>query len=258
MATERRAAAVRWTALCCAVVILAVTTLSAFVRLSNAAADMQGVESDAVQAARAAHRIAASGALLLVIGLVGLSLGPRPFLQREGRHALALFVLVAFLAVLGRWSAGTVAPAIVLGNLLGGFLLFALCWRIAWPAPPSLPDGARPLAALAVVVVLIQVALGGLDHPAHPYGAIAVLAAAASLAVALWRAGRRGLAASLAVLLAGQLALGTAHVAAGSPPGMVLAHNIIALLLLASLLRIVRLSWLGDGAGIHPRPFNQG
>jgi heme a synthase len=244
VATERRVAAVRGTALLCAAVILAVTTLSAFVRLSNAAADLQGIESDAVLAARAAHRIAASSALLLVIGLVGLSLGPRPFLQREGRHALALLALVAFLAVLGRWSAGTVAPAIVLGNLLGGFLLFALCWRIAWPVAPILPDRAQPLAALAVVVVLVQVALGGLSHPAHPYGAVVVLAAVGSLAVALWRAGRRGLAELLVVLLASQLALGAAHLAAGSPPGMVLAHNVVALLLLASLLRVVRLSWL--------------
>jgi len=254
VATERRAAAVRGTALLCAAIILAVTTLSAFVRLSNAAAGLEGIESDAVLAARAAHRIAASTALLLVIALVGLALGPRPYLQREGRHALVLFVLVAFLAVLGRWSAGTAAPAIVLGNLLGGFLLFALCWRLARPAPPPLPPGLQRFAALATVLLLLQVALGALSHPAHPPGAVAVLLVLVPLALALWRAGRQGTATALLALLGLQLALGITHVAAGSPPGLVLPHNMVALLLLATLLRIVRLRWLGDDASRTSQP----
>lgn len=267
MAIERRRAWLRGSALLCLALILAVTTLSAFVRLSNAgpgcepwpqcfheratrlAARAAGAapESEAVLAARGAHRIAASSALLVVIALVALSLGPRPYLQREGRHALALLALVAFLAVLGRWSAGTVAPAITLGNLLGGFLLFAMCWRLALPAA-SQPNGTlQRFAAIAVVALLVQVMLGALAHPWHRFSALAVALVIVALAAGLWRAGSCRTAVALLALLATQLALGVAQFAAGLPLILVLAHNIVALLLLAMLLRVTRLPWLGDG-----------
>lgn len=197
---ERRKRYVRQVALACTVLMFAVTTLSAFVRLAGAAASdlpAEFVESGAVVAARAAHRVAASTVLVFVIGLLALSLGPRPFLQREGRHALALFVLVALLAVLGRWSAGTVGPAVTLGNLLGGFLVFALCWRLALREPQPLAPRFHHLAALAAGVLVVEVSLFALV------------------------------------------------VAPGLPLGVALAHNVIVMLLLAALLRVLRLPWLG-------------
>ena len=45
-------------------------------------------------------------------------------------------------------------------------------------------------------------------------------------------------------MLAAQLALGLLNYAAGAALGMVLAHNIVALLLLATLLRVMRLPLL--------------
>jgi heme a synthase len=240
---EHRRRLVRHTALGCAALMLAVTTLSAFVRLANV--ELGGAaETDAVLLARGAHRIAASSVLLVVIGLLALSLGPRPYLQREGRHALVLLMLTVFLAVLGRWSAGNPAPVVTLGNLLGGFLLFALCWRLAWPMTRSLAPPLQRLAWLAAAVLVLQVGFGALGLAVHPWSAVVVLLVIVPFAAALWRAGQRGTAAAVVMLLMLQLGLGVLQLAAGQPTGVVLAHNVTALLLLATLLRVVRLPLL--------------
>ncbi|HRP86144.1 MAG TPA: hypothetical protein PLS34_01330 [Gammaproteobacteria bacterium] len=230
--------------------LFAVTSLSAFVRLSNsadaAAAPMAAegtavaIEGEAVLMARGAHRMAASAALLVVVALMVLSLGPRPYLRREGLLSLGMFALVVFLAVLGRWSSGTVGPGVTLGNLLGGFLLFALCWRLAWPNAPA-AAARRPAlpALLALLALAVQVALGALSHPAHPWVAIIVAALVLALALGAWRAGRRAAAAGFVALLGLQLLIGIGHTAAGSPPEFVLAHNMAALLLFAAIFRMV-------------------
>jgi len=242
-ALERRRRIVRHTALACAGLMLAVTTLSAFVRLANIGLD-GAPETDAVLLARGAHRIAASTVLLVVVALLAVSLGPRPYLQREGRHALALLVLTVFLAVLGRWSGGSPAPAVTLGNLLGGFLVFALCWRLALPEPRPLDARLQQFAGLAAALLLLQVSFGALGLAVHPYSGLVVLLVLAALGAALWRAGQRPGATVLLALLAAQLALGLLNYAAGAALGMVLSHNIVALLLLATLLRVVRLPLL--------------
>lgn len=252
METEARRRLVRRLALLCAVLLFAVTSLSAFVRLSNsadaAAAPMAAenaavtIEREAVLMARGAHRMAASAALLVVVALMVLSLGPRPYLRREGLLSLGMFALVVFLAVLGRWSSGTVGPGVTLGNLLGGFLLFALCWRLAWPeAPAAAAWSWRPAlpALLALLALAVQVALGALSHAAHPWVAVIVAALVLELALGAWRTGRRAAAAGLAALLGLQLLIGIGHTAAGSPPVFVLAHNMVALLLFAAIFRMV-------------------
>jgi heme a synthase len=243
LATERRRLLVRRAALLGAGLMLAVTTLSAFVRLANIGLD-GAPEPDAVLLARGAHRIAASTVLLVVLGLLALSLGPRPYLQREGRHAIALLALTAFLAVLGRWSGGSPAPAVTLGNLLGGFLVFALCWRLALPAPRPLDARLQQFAGLAAAVLLLQVSFGALGLAVHPYSGLVVLLVLAPLGAALWRANRRADAAALLVLLAVQLALGLLNHLTGAALGAVLAHNIVALFIVATLLRVVRLPLL--------------
>ena len=236
----RRQRLIRHTALICAALMLAVTTLSAFVRLANLGLG-GGPETDAVLMARGAHRIAASTVLLVVIALLALSLGPRPYLYREGKHALALLALAVFLAVLGRWSSGAVASPVVLGNLLGGFVMFALCWRLAFPESHPLAPRLEQLARLAAAVVLLQVGLGALALAAHRYSAVAVLLLLAPFAVALWRTGQRSTGLALLVLLFAQLTLGVVHFSTGQPLELVLAHNIVGLLLLATLLRVVRI-----------------
>ena len=241
-ALENRRRWLRRTARACSLLVLAVTMLSAFVRLV-------GMDTDAVLLARGAHRIAASTVLLGVIALLAISLGPRPYLQREGRHALMLLVLVVFLAVLGRWSAGTPAPPVVLGNLLGGVLLLALCGRLVLPARAALAARLRPWAWLAAGLLLMQVVLGALRSPVHPFSAVALLLVLAPVAAALWREGERRVAVAVLALLGAQLAVGALQFGAGQPVGLVLLHNTIAVLLLATLVHVLRIPAL-DAPGV--------
>ena len=185
--TERRLAFLRRIALICAVMVLCVTSLSAFIRLSKAGlgcADwpacygqnlrrlQQGAaasadEQTATAAARLAHRITASTALLLVLMMLMVCFGSRPPLPHEGLLAIVLLTLALFLAVLGYWSSGARVPAVAMGNLLGGFLMLAGCVRMAaadWFSP--LPRMRAWVGAAAVLVVL-QVALGGLVSASH-------------------------------------------------------------------------------------------
>ena len=162
-----------------------ITSLSAYIRLSRAGlscADwpqcygeslrqaQQGIaatagESDATAIARLAHRIVASSALLLVVTMVVVSHASRPVrraLRAEGRVSIALLVLALGLAVLGRWSSDVRVPAVAIGNLLGGFAMLALCWRLAHDTGAVLAPGWRAWARIAALLVALQVALGGL------------------------------------------------------------------------------------------------
>ncbi|MBI5256341.1 MAG: COX15/CtaA family protein [Burkholderiales bacterium] len=182
-------------ALLCAVLVLAITSLSAFLRLSKAGLgcapwpqcygqalreQQAGAQAGAAGAAtmglgmaqnetvshevalaRLAHRVVATVALVLVIVLVLSTLGERPRRTDELVTALALLAVALFLAVLGLRTAASRLPVVALGNLLGGFAMLALAARLAVPAVP--PRGAlRPWAALALGGVLVQVLLGGL------------------------------------------------------------------------------------------------
>lgn len=178
----RRLAFLRRLALLCAVLVLAITSLSAFIRLSRAGLScsdwpqcygqslrqlQQGLpatagEGEATAVARLVHRVVASGALLLVITMVMVCLTARPLLWREGRVALALLALALFLAVLGRWSSDARVPAVAMANLLGGFAMLALCWRLARRASAPVAAGLRAWAGVGVALLVCQVALGGL------------------------------------------------------------------------------------------------
>ncbi|HMN20431.1 MAG TPA: COX15/CtaA family protein [Ottowia sp.] len=169
-----------WLAWTGAALMFAIVGLSAYLRLRQAGLGCSpwpacygailgpgptGVVADAATAAaRQAHRLAASAMLLLALALGVLTLGPRPRLRREGRLALGVLVLTLALAALGVASRGSTLPAVVLGNLLGGFLTLALCARLAAVAN----DAAAPSPALrrwlrlALLLVLVQACLGGL------------------------------------------------------------------------------------------------
>lgn len=184
---DRRHHVLRRLALLCAVLVLAVTSLSAFLRLSKVGlgcadwpacygqdlrrAQQGGSASDEAQVAtaiaRLAHRITASGALLLVITMVLVCLGSKPLFVREGLLALALLALALFLAVLGWWSSTARVPAVAMGNLLGGFLMLALCVRLALPAAPVASFGARMALVLGASLLVAQVAMGGLTSASY-------------------------------------------------------------------------------------------
>lgn len=181
-AAARRLAFVRRTALVCALLVVLITSLSAYIRLSKAGLSCpdwpacygQGLrdlqqgrpavtgEDVATAAARLAHRIVASTALLLVLALLAACLTARPVPWREARVATALLALVLFLAVLGRWSSDARVPAVAIGNLVGGFAMLALCWRLAYrPAAVAAPP-LRRAAWIATLLLAAQIALGGL------------------------------------------------------------------------------------------------
>ncbi len=180
--TDRRLLLLRRLAGVCAALVLAVTSLSAFIRLSHAGLGctdwpqcygqrlrqlQQGVpvgadEQSATTAVRVLHRVFATAALLLVISMVLVCVGSRPVLRSEGAMALALLGLALSLAVLGRWSSGARVPAVALGNLLGGFAMLALCTRLAVAGVPVEALRLRVWVGAAVFLLALQIALGGL------------------------------------------------------------------------------------------------
>jgi len=119
---------------------------------------------------RAMHRLAASlaGVLFLAIAFLGWnawrSLAPR-------MAAIKLLVLAAFLAWLGRYTPSLV-PAVTIGNVVAGMAtLGVLAWLASWRAAPDgaaardlLPRGPALLTSAALVVAVIQIALGALAN----------------------------------------------------------------------------------------------
>ncbi len=97
-------------------------TVSAYQQLVNEKHAPQGWAS-------AAHRSIAS---LLGVGIIALTIAS---LARHRKGApvlipLLLLALTVFLAVLGNWSGGLHRPAVVLGNLIGGFGMLVLLWLL--------------------------------------------------------------------------------------------------------------------------------
>lgn len=183
---DRRLSLLRRVAWLCAATVLAVTTLSAFIRLSNAGlgcADwphcygQRGVEArtgvtrsdegKATAAARLAHRAMAVLALVLILLLLMVSFGEAPRLHAQGAIAIALLALALFLAVLGRWSSGSRVPALSIANLIGGFAMLALSLRLAIGAAAAPSARQRVVVGAALLLVLAQVAVGGLVSTSH-------------------------------------------------------------------------------------------
>lgn len=183
---QHRSTVVRRLAFWCAALVLVITSLSAFIRLSQAGlgcapwpqcfgsalqAAQQGVatpvgDSTAVQAARLAHRVIATTALAGVLTLVAVCLVGRPRLWRSGLLAMAALLLALGLAVLGASTRGSRLPVVAIGNLLGGMLMFALCWRLAAPTRTTENQRAHTarsvLAGVVSAVLLMQIGLGAL------------------------------------------------------------------------------------------------
>jgi len=119
--------------------------------------------------ARLAHRVVASVTLVLVIAMVLAALGARPALRRAGTLALAMLAIALGLAVLGVVTPGSRLPAVALGNLLGGFAMFALSARLVTVTGTSRPaDAMLARAAILVAILLVlQVTLGAMVSATH-------------------------------------------------------------------------------------------
>lgn len=184
---DRRLVLLRRLAWLCAVTVLAVTTLSAFIRLTNAGlgcaawpqcygergllaaagAGPRGDTTAATAVARVAHRIMAVSALLIIVMLIVLCFRDRPVLRDQGATAVALLALALGLSVLGIWSSGSRVPAVSIANLIGGFAMLALSLRLAIGADTTPAPRSRVAAIAAVLLLLLQVAVGGLVSASH-------------------------------------------------------------------------------------------
>ncbi len=181
---QQRRHTLRRIAWLCALLVLLIAALSAYLRLSKAGLgcapwpqcygqalreQQQGIaanvaDAQAVALARLAHRAVASLALVLVIVLAMSALTARPVLRDEAALSIGLLALALFLAGLGLRTGASRLPAVAIGNLLGGFAMLALSVRLAVTGTRA---GLRPAAlsrcaAITLCAVAAQVVLGGL------------------------------------------------------------------------------------------------
>lgn len=113
--------------------------------------------------ARPLHRLIASALGLLVLGFVGYSL----IRGRQRVLSIALLALTVFLAGIGIYSEGLHSPAIVIGNLSGGFAMLGIfAWLVFDPDErDAKPIDNRPfkgIVTIALLVLCVQILLGGL------------------------------------------------------------------------------------------------
>lgn len=270
MTAENRLTTLRRLAWFCVLLMLAVTTASAWLRLAQprpACFDWpacRGADRPAPVATapamlgapatlalvRGTHRATATLVLLVVIALAVLALARPPRRWGTGRVALALLFLALALSVLGIVTPGSRAAGVLLGNLLGGLLMLGLSWRLAtqlagWPeASPALARWAQ----LGAGLWMAQAALGALSGSGHWHAApvahmaLALLAGSCSLGVGLAARlqGRRVEGSGLLSMTGLQFALAAAAAGSAAAPAWVLLHNIGAALGLALLLGLGR------------------
>lgn len=107
------------------------------------------------------HRLIASVLGLLVVGMAVLSvLG-----KRDRLLSFTLLGLTVFLAWLGIYSGGLHSPAVVMGNLVGGFTMLGLLgWMVFRDTRirPHVSRSARGWVVAAVALLSAQIVVGGL------------------------------------------------------------------------------------------------
>jgi cytochrome c oxidase assembly protein subunit 15 len=114
------------------------------------------------------HRYIAGTLGLLIVAIAIFAWRQRTTLGQSPFLPMALVVLVAFQATLGKWTVTMLLkPVIVTLHLLGGMAtLGLLAWLALRQLSPRAPESApaawmRPWSALALIVVIVQIALGG-------------------------------------------------------------------------------------------------
>lgn len=112
---------------------------------------------------RPLHRLVASGLGLLVVGFVGYSL----INGRQRMLSIILLVLTVFLAWIGIYSEGLHSPAIVIGNLSGGFAMLAIFGWIVFDVGEHETRSIRHrpfkgIVTAAIAILCVQILIGGL------------------------------------------------------------------------------------------------
>ena len=107
------------------------------------------------------HRLVASILGLAVLAMALLSLR----LKRDRVISFSMLGLTVFLAWLGIYSGGLHSPAVVMGNLAGGFTLLGLLgWMTFRSAKPraNAPRVTKTWTIAALIWLIVQLGLGGL------------------------------------------------------------------------------------------------
>ncbi len=114
------------------------------------------------------HRYIAGGLGLVILAITVMAWARRRELRQSPLLATGVLVLVMLQAALGMWTVTLLLkPVIVTLHLLGGLALLALLTWLALrqQAPPAIAPATasrlRPWALLALMVVIVQIALGG-------------------------------------------------------------------------------------------------
>ena len=115
--------------------LVVVTLASAFLRLAEPAE----VARLWIDVARGTHRVSASAALVLAIGVAIFGWDRLRPLGASRGVAAALIALGVALSFLGRFTPST-HPFVALGNPLGGLAMVALAWWLYRAAFPLLPE----------------------------------------------------------------------------------------------------------------------
>jgi heme a synthase len=171
----------RYLVLAALLLMLVLTTTSAYIRLSQSGlgcADWPACYDRAVRLpeagqllpgqaplfwAHALHRLSASSVGVLLVLIVFL--GRTELAGKAARLAAwTVLALAGLLAVLGMITPSNL-PAVTLGNLLGGFAMVALLW---WLHQRGRGTGAGgTLQRLALAALALQIALGGMIGARH-------------------------------------------------------------------------------------------
>ncbi|HJV79630.1 COX15/CtaA family protein [Noviherbaspirillum sp.] len=148
-----------------AALMLLVLATSAFIRIEHNGCTNIAFPATLTLMSRAMHRVSASSVGLLLIAISFFVLRCRPVVGSRNVLLALLWVLTVFLAVLGRFTSGSVVPAVVIGNVIGGMALAALFWRLRLEFVPresyQRPERAlSKLASTARSVAAFQVWIG--------------------------------------------------------------------------------------------------
>lgn len=118
------------------------------------------------------HRYFASGLGLVIVVMAGLALRRRREVDQPLKLPVALLALVLLQGAFGAWTVTLeLWPQVVTAHLLGGFTTLSLLWllvlRLGWRVPRAEGDSRSaqralvPLALIALVVLVLQIGLGG-------------------------------------------------------------------------------------------------
>ena len=134
------------------VLVVTLISLSTYLRLAPEAQEVMSW-------ARPMHRLIASSIGLLVFSMVGLSL------QRKQNRAVSfvLLDLTVFLAWLGIYSAGSLSPAIVMGNVSGGFAMLGGFACLAFDKNGEAVKNCRNLRTWVAVYTVAAVLVTGVQ-----------------------------------------------------------------------------------------------